>query len=122
MVKSHTLLHGVPTIHNEQGDIDLSELLDLFQITQSQLARILSISRQLLNQSPYSDTVQRGSRRLEYLFARLRNLTGSPRNARIWLKMAHPDFEGVAPLELLEQGHIEAVEDLILAIETGQPR
>lgn len=122
MTRSNTLLHGVPTIHNEQGDIDVSELLSLLQITQSQLARMLGVSRQLLSQSPYSETVQRGSRRLEYLFARLRNLTGSPRNARTWLKMGHPDFEGVAPIELLEQGHLEAVEDLVLAIETGQPR
>jgi hypothetical protein len=122
MVKHHPLLHGVPTIHNDQGDIDVNELLALFQINQSQLARILGISRQRLHQSPYSDTVQRGLRRLEYLFARLRNLTGSVKNVRIWLKMAHPDFEGVAPIELLEQGHIEAIEDLVLAIETGQPR
>jgi transcriptional regulator with XRE-family HTH domain len=115
-------MYGVPTIHNEHGDIEVTELATLLSVTQSQLARMLGVSRQLLSQSPHAETVQRGLRRLEYLFARLRNLTGSPRNARIWLKMGHPDFEGIAPLELLEQGHIEAIEDLILAIETGQPR
>ena len=66
--------------------------------------------------------MQRALRRLEYLFARARNLTGSPVNARIWLKMGHPDLEGVAPIELLEEGHVEAIEDFLLAIETGSPR
>jgi Protein of unknown function (DUF2384) len=116
------LMFGVPTIHNEQGDIEPKDLASLFEITQSQLARMLKVSRQLLSQSAHSVGIQRGLRRLEYLFARLRNLTGSAKHARIWLKMGHPDFEGVAPVDLLEQGHIEAVEDLVLAIETGVPR
>ena len=66
--------------------------------------------------------MQRGLRRVEYLFARIRNLTGSAVNARVWLKMGHPDFEGVAPIDLLEEGRIEAVEGLVRAIETGLPR
>jgi hypothetical protein len=115
-------MFGVPTIHNERGDIEPKELASLFEITQSQLARMLGVSRQRLKQSPHSVGIQRGLRRLEYLFARLRNLTGSPKNARIWLKMGHPDFDGVAPVDLLEEGHVEAVEDFVLAIETGMPR
>lgn len=94
----------------------------LLSVSQAQLARILSVSRQNLNQSGRSAGVQAGLRRLEYLFARVRNLTGSEEKVRIWLKMGHPDFEGMAPLELLEGGHVEAVEDFVLAIETGVPR
>ena len=116
------LMFGVPTIHDETGDIQVAELASLLEITQAQLARTLGVSRQTLNRSPRSVKVQRGLRRLEYLFARVRNLTGSPANARIWLKMGHPDFDGVAPIDLLEEGHTEAVEDLLLAIETGLPR
>ena len=52
----------------------------------------------------------------------IRNLTGSAVNARIWLKMGHPDFDGVAPIDLLKEGRVEAVEDLVLAIEKGSPR
>jgi hypothetical protein len=33
----------------------------------------------------------------------------------------HPDFDGVAPVDLLEEGHIEAIEDFVLTIETGVP-
>lgn len=115
-------MYGVPTIHDETGDIQVTELVNLFEMSQAQLARILGVSRQTLNRSPRSVKVQRGLRRLEYLFARVRNLTGSPANARIWLKMGHPDFDGVAPIDLLEEGHIEAVENLLLAAETGLPR
>lgn len=116
------LMFGVPTVHDETGDIQVAELASLFEVTQAQLARMAGLSRQLLHQSPRSVKVQRALRRLEYLFARTRNLTGSPTNARIWLKMGHPDLEGVAPIELLEEGHTEAIEDFLLAIETGSPR
>ena len=116
------LMFGVPTVHDETGDIQVAELASLFEVSQAQLARMSGVSRQLLHQSPRSPKVQRALRRLEYLFARARNLTGSPVNARIWLKMGHPDLEGVAPIELLEEGHVEAIEDFLLAIETGSPR
>ena len=116
------LMFGVPTIHDETGDIQVAELARLLEVTQAQLARTLGVSRQTLNRSPRSVKVQRGLRRLEYLFARVRNLTGSPGNARTWLKMGHPDFDGMAPIDLLEEGHVEAIEDLLLAIETGLPR
>jgi hypothetical protein len=60
-------------------------------------------------------------RQLEGLFIRIRDLTSSEINARIWLKAGHPDFGGRAPLEFLQIGNYEAVEDLVLAIETGVP-
>ncbi len=116
------LMFGVPTIHDETGDIQVAELASLFEVSQAQLARMSGLSRQLLHQSPRSVKVQRALRRLEYLFARTRNLTGSPVNARIWLKMGHPDLEGVAPIELLEEGHTGAIEDFLLATEMGLPR
>ncbi len=116
------LMFGVPTVHDETGDIQVAELASLFEVNQAQLARMSGVSRQLLHQSPQSVKVQRALRRLEYLFARTRNLTGSPVNARIWLKMGHPDLEGVAPIDLLAEGHIGAIEDFLLAIETGSPR
>lgn len=116
------LMFGVPTVHDETGDIQVAELASLFEVNQAQLARMSGVSRQLLHQSPQSVKVQRALRRLEYLFARTRNLTGSPVNARIWLKMGHPDLEGTAPIDLLEEGHIGAIEDFLLAIETGSPR
>ncbi len=116
------LMFGVPSIHEPSGDISSAEMARLLSVNQAQLARMLGVSRQNLSQSGGSAGVQQGLRRLEYLFARVRNLTGSEAKARIWLKMGHPDFEGMAPLELLEQGHIEAIEDFVLAIETGVPR
>ena len=115
-------MFGVPAIHDETGDIQVAELASLFEVSQAQLARMSGVSRQLLHRSPRSAKVQRALRRLEYLFARTRNLTGSPVNARIWLKMGHPDLEGVAPIDLLEEGHIGTIEDFLLAIETGSPR
>lgn len=116
------LMFGVTEIHDETGDIQVAELASVLEISQAQLARTVGVSRQLLSRSPRSPKVQRQLRRLEYLFARVRNLTGSEAKARVWLKMGHPDFDGDAPIDLLEEGHIEAVEDLLLAIEKGLPR
>ena len=115
-------MFGVAHVHDDTGDIAPSELAAVLELSQAQLARVVGVSRQLLSRSPRSVKVQRGLRRVEYLFARVRNLTGSPVNARVWLKMGHPDFGGVAPVDLLEEGRIEAVEDLVLAIELGLPR
>lgn len=122
MTDTTPLMFGITEIHDETGDIKTEDLAQLFGVSRAQLARFAGISRQLLSRSPNSATVQRSLRRLEYLFARVRNLTGSTETARIWLKMGHPDFDGIAPIDLLAEGHLEAVEDLLGAIETGQLR
>lgn len=58
----------------------------------------------------------------ERLFVRLRDLTGSEANARVWLKAGHPDFGGKPPMEYLLEGDAEPVEDLVLSIEMCVPR
>ena len=51
------LMFGVPTVHDETGDIQVAELASLFEISQAQLARMSGVSRQLLHQSPRSPKV-----------------------------------------------------------------
>ena len=116
------MAHVVSKAHSKSGDLNALALAEVYAIKPPQMAQILGVSRQALLKTPTSDRLQPKMRQLEHLFVRVRDLTGSEVNARIWFKAGHPDFGGKAPIEDLTEGHFEPVEDLVLAIEMGVPR
>jgi transcriptional regulator with XRE-family HTH domain len=117
LVLEHTILET----HNRKGDFDALKMSKVLAVSNSQIAQILGVSRQALSKTPTSARLQPTLQRLDQLLVRLKNLTGSLENSRIWLKAGHPDFAGKAPLEYLQGGKFEAVEDLVEAIEIGLP-
>lgn len=116
------LTHVLEQAHGPSGNLDALALAEVYAVKVPQMAQILGVSRQALLKTPTSDRLQPKMRQLEQLFVRVRDLTGSEVNARIWLKSGHPDFGGKAPIEFLAEGNLEPVEDLVLAIEMGVPR
>jgi hypothetical protein len=116
------LTHVVHQAHSESGNLNALALAEAYAVKVPQMAQILGVSRQALLKTPTSDRLQPKMRQLERLFVRVRDLTGSELNARIWFKAGHPDFAGKAPIEYLTRGHFEPIEDLVLAIELGVPR
>jgi translation initiation factor 2B subunit (eIF-2B alpha/beta/delta family) len=116
-VLGHTILET----HNRKGDFDALKMAKVLAVSNSQMAQILGVSRQALSKTPTSTRLQSELQYLDQLLVRLKALTGSLENSRIWLKTGHPDFAGKAPLEYLLEGKVEAVEDLIEAIEMGLP-
>jgi transcriptional regulator with XRE-family HTH domain len=117
LVLEHTILET----HNRKGDFDALKMAKVLGVSNSQMAQILGVSRQGLSKTPTSARLQPELQRLDGLLVRLKTLTGSLENTRIWLKTGHPDFAGKAPLEYLQEGNIEAVENLVEAIEIGLP-
>lgn len=117
LVLEHTILEA----HNRQGDFDALKMAKVLAIPNNQMAQILGVSRQALSKTPTSSRLQPALQRLDHLLVRLKHLTGSLENTRVWLKTGHPDFGGKAPLEYLLKGNVEAVEDLVEAIEMGLP-
>jgi hypothetical protein len=116
------LAHVLPKAHAESGNLHALGLAEVYGVKPPAMALMLGVTRQALLKTPTSDRLQPKMRQLEQLFVRLRDLTGSENNARIWLKAGHPDFGGKAPLDYLLEGNLEPVEDLVLAIEMGVPR
>jgi transcriptional regulator with XRE-family HTH domain len=117
LVLEHTILET----HNRKGDFDALKMAKVLAVSNSEMAQILGVSRQALSKTPTSSRLQPVLQRLDGLLVRLKTLTGSLENTRIWLKAGHPDFAGKAPLAYLLEGNIEAVEDLVEAIEMGLP-
>lgn len=116
------LTHVLQQAHRESGNLDALALAEVYAVKVPQMAQMLGVSRQALLKTPTSDRLQPQMRQLESLFVRVRDLTGSEVNARIWFKSGHPDFGGKAPVEYLNEGNYEPVEDLVLATEMGVPR
>jgi transcriptional regulator with XRE-family HTH domain len=117
LVLEHTILET----HNRKGDFDALKMAKVLAVSNSEMAQIVGVSRQALSKTPTSSRLQPALQHLDGLLVRLKTLTGSLENTRIWLKTGHPDFAGKAPLEYLLEGNIEAVEDLVEAIEMGLP-
>ncbi len=115
------LEHTIVETHSRKGDFDALKMAKVLAVSNSQIAQILGVSRQALSKTPASARLQPTLQHLDQLLVRLKGLTGSLENSRVWLKTGHPDFAGKAPLEYLLEGKFEVVEDLIEAIEMGLP-
>ncbi len=118
----NALNHVLSEAHVESGNLHALVLAEVYAVNPPMMAQMLGVSRQALLKTPTSQRLQPRMRQLEQLFIRTRDLTGSEVNARIWLKAGHPDFAGKAPIEYLQEGNFEPVEDLVLSLEMGVPR
>ena len=116
---NHTLL----SVHDPAtGRYDAKRLAEALAITQKEMAEIVGYTPRGLGKNPASPKLQDELERLVLLVTKLRELLdGDMSLVRIWLKAPHPALGDARPLEYLEKGHLELVEGLVHAIETGQP-
>ena len=117
------LEHTLVSAHNPQtGRLDALKLAHTLAVSAPQMARMVGYTPAGLRKNPDSERLQARLHELVGLTGRIRALfDGNLSHVLIWLKAPHPDLEGRSPLSLLEEGHADAVELLVYAMETGQP-
>lgn len=115
----HTLLSAHdPTT----GRYDAKRLADVLSISQKDMADVVGYTPRGLGKNPASPHLQPRLERLVKLVTTLRELLdGDMGLVRVWLKAPHPALGNAKPLDYLREDHLDLVEGLVHAIETGQP-
>jgi uncharacterized protein (DUF2384 family) len=115
--------HTTPDAFNPAtGRVDALRLANLLALETKAMAHITGKTSRYVRMSPDAPSLQPNLRRMLHIVDTLRrNLDGDLGQVRIWLNAPHPTLEGRSPLELIEAGHLDAVEELVHAIDTGMP-
>jgi uncharacterized protein (DUF2384 family) len=106
---------------NVKGDLDALLMAEVLGINPTDMAKLLQTTRQNLYRNPASKGLQDKLRQLDGMVVRLKRLTGSLEGARMWLKTAHPALDKQTPLDFIEEGHYQGIEDFIADLEVGEP-
>jgi CheY-like chemotaxis protein len=120
--KTPLLQHLVPDIHNpETGRIDAKKVSELLGVPLAHVAQMLGRSLSAVHKTSDSVALQPGLAKLEQIIAALLRLAGSPQGLRIWLNSPNRELEDLTPIELLKDGKVEVVADLLEDALLGQP-
>jgi putative toxin-antitoxin system antitoxin component (TIGR02293 family) len=117
------LEHTILEAHDHtSGRYHALRLATLLAISVEEMAQVLGVSGRGLRKNPDSPKLQARLARMVQVVQNTRDLfQGSLEYARIWLKSPHPALDGQSPFALIQQGNLEAVEDLLEMIQRGQP-
>jgi hypothetical protein len=117
------LRHTVKEAHDPKtGFVDAVRFANVMGITLPEMAKIVNRTPRGLQKNPASVKLQEKLTRLMPIYIGLLDrFDRSDEYVRIWLRAPHPDLGNRTPLSCLEQGHVEVVESLVRAMESGQP-
>lgn len=117
------LKHTVKEAHDPRtGLVDAKRFAAVTGITIAEMAKILERTPRGLQKNPTAPTLQEKLSRMITLYvALLDTFDRSDEYVRIWLRAPHPDLGNRTPISCLEAGHLDVVESLVRAMESGQP-
>ncbi|HEU0049121.1 MAG TPA: response regulator [Nitrososphaera sp.] len=116
------LPHLIERLHDKKtGHLDAKRISEFFDLTLSELARIIRRGISAVHKSPAALSLQEPLRPFEAIASGLMRLTGSEKRARMWLHASNPALEGHAPIEWLRNGRVSALAGFIQDLLEGRP-
>lgn len=112
---------AVDELRNESGRLDANLVGKIFDLSATDLAKIIGVSRQAITQTPDSKTVQPVLRDFERLARSLLTVTGSMKGLKMWLHSANKQFDGHTPSEIIRLGKIGLLADWVDDARLGSP-
>ena len=114
------LNHVEPSFYNDSGHVDALQVRDYLHIPTKDMAAIVGKSERRIRQDPTAESIQPTLQKLVKIITDLKDLSGGDdRSVRIWLKALHPALEDESALDLLRNGEIDLVRELIDHIQNG---
>lgn len=93
--------------NSESGRLDAKHVAAFFGLSLSTLASLLGVSSQEVHEAPDAPSLQRGLAPFHFVALALKSLVEEPEGARVWLQTSNEDFDGDAPLALIQNGEVE---------------
>ena len=107
-------------LREKSGKLSADRVAKAFGVPKSQLARWLGRSRQAIGKAPDAESLQAPLGYFERI-ARLRSALGDQGDFRRWLHLPDRQLDGKRPIDVIEQGRMQVVADLVDDMLTGSP-
>jgi hypothetical protein len=116
------LAKSVDQLRNESGRLDANLVTDLFDLTMTDVAANVGISRQALSKTPDTLSVQGALHQFERLASSILAVTGSEKGLKIWLNTPNHRFDQHSPLEVIKLGKVQMLADWVDDARLGSPQ
>jgi hypothetical protein len=109
-------------LHNPaSGRIDASRVAEFLGVALPQVAAAVGAGYAAVHKTPDASSLQKGLGPIKRSLALLSGATRNRRDARAWLNSPHPDLGEKTPLEVMLNGHADAVVTLLENAIAGLP-
>lgn len=117
--KVRQVIESTADLRTSSGRLSAANIAEAFSLSIAELAALVGRSRQAVSKTPDADSLQPLLRPFERT-ARLR-ATLSMGEFRQWLHLANDQFDDRTPLDLIRDGKVGVIADLVQDMLTGSP-
>ncbi len=121
-LKRHEVItQPVDDLRNDNGRLDAVLVSKVFDLSMTDIAANVGISRQALSKSPDSLNVQPALRDFERIARSLLVVTGSIKGLKMWLHSPNERFDEHTPVEVIKLGKVKLLADWVDDARLGSP-
>ena len=113
------VIQATDDMRAESGKLSANKVASVFGLSVAELAKLVGRTRQTASKTPDADSLQPLLQPFERV-ARVRAVL-SPNDFRKWLHLANDELDGRTPFELIREGKVAVVADLVEDMLTGSP-
>jgi hypothetical protein len=117
--KLKRVIEATEDLRASSGKLSANNVASVFGLSVAELAALIGRTRQAVSKTPDADSLQPLLQSFERV-ARLRAVL-SRDDFRKWLHLANEELEGRTPFELIRQGKVAVIADLVEDMLTGSP-
>jgi hypothetical protein len=117
--KLKKVIEGTADLRAKSGKLSANQVASVFGLSVAELAALVGRSRQTASKTPEADSLQPLLQPFERV-ARVRAVLGQ-NNFPKWLHLVNDELDGQTPFEVIRQGKVVAVADLVEDMLTGSP-
>ncbi len=108
-------------LRNDNGRLDAELVAKIFDLSMTDIATNVGISRQALSKTPDSLNVQAALRDFERIARSLLVVTGTIKGLKMWLHSPNERFDEHTPLEVIKLGKVKLLADWVDDARLGSP-
>lgn len=120
---SRSIRVTLPELHDPKGTgrLDASRIAGYLGVPLAQLAEALGANYTAVHKTPAAPAVQEGLRPIKRSLEILADMFADPKEVRTWLNSPHPDLGIRTPLQVILEGHADALRTLLENAVAGIP-
>jgi hypothetical protein len=103
------------------GRLDAARIAEYLKVPLKQLAGGLGKNYSTVHKTPSAPALQPALRSIKRILEILDQVFANRSTALAWLNSPHPDLGQRVPLDVILEGHPDAIEDMLEAALTGTP-
>jgi hypothetical protein len=111
--------HVQSSLYDTQGFVNYHNVQKYLNIKAKNIAHALGKTPRALEINPQSDGIQKGLKKVVYIFQLLKEMLETDQEVLVWLRAPNPDFDGLSPLDIIIDGKMGTIIDYLEEIKRG---